>query len=275
MLVFSGCKINLGLHVVEKRSDGFHNLETVFYPIKWQDAIEVLQATDNQSIKIEFSGIPIEGVAKDNIVTKAYELLKKDYDLPGIKVHLLKNVPMGAGLGGGSSNAANFIHLMDSTFELKIPLAKKLEYAKQLGSDCAFFVENKSVFAKEKGDVFEPIKVDLSNYYILVVYPNVHSNTKMAYQGVTPKKPDLNIKTIIETKPIEQWKDVLVNDFETSVFKNLPQLKDLKQELYKAGAIYASMSGSGSAVFGIFKNKPNIDLKNYLFFLQEPSYSNV
>lgn len=275
MLVFSGCKINLGLHVVEKRSDGFHNIETVFYPIKWLDAIEILQTSDSQSVKIDISGIPIEGGVKDNIITKAYELLKKDHPIPGIEVHLLKNVPMGAGLGGGSSNAVNFIHLMNERFDLNIPPAKKLEYAKQLGSDCAFFVENKSVFAKEKGDVFEPIKIDLNNYYILVVYPNVHSNTKMAYEGVTPKKPTLSIRTIIETKPIEEWKDVLVNDFESSVFKSLPQLKDLKQELYSAGAIYASMSGSGSAVFGIFRNKPKMDLKNYLSFLQEPSYSKV
>jgi 4-diphosphocytidyl-2-C-methyl-D-erythritol kinase len=270
MLVFSSCKINLGLHIVEKRSDGFHNIETVFYPLSWCDAIEVLESTDNQQFKINFSGISIPGDSKDNILVKAYDLVKKDHALPAIRVHLFKNVSMGAGLGGGSANAVNFIHLLDKKFDLKIAASKKMEYAKQLGSDCAFFVEKKAVLAKEKGDVFEPVKIDLSNYYILVVYPNVHSDTKMAYAGVMPKKPLQNIKTIIETKPIEQWKGNLTNDFENSVFKQLPQLKILKEDLYRSGAIYASMSGSGSAVFGIFKQKPTIDLKNYTVFLQEP-----
>ncbi len=275
MLVFSGSKINLGLNVLEKRNDGFHNLETVFFPLKWNDALEVLESTDNQSIKLTFSGHTIIGSENDNIIVKAYDLIKRSYSLPGVKVHLHKNIPMGAGLGGGSSNASSFINLMDAKFDLKIPLSKKLEFAKQLGSDCAFFIENKAVFAKEKGDVFESVKVDLGNYYILVVYPNVHSNTKLAYQGIVPKKPEVSIKTILETKPIEEWRTVLVNDFESSVFKNLPQIKDLKQKLYDTGAIYASMSGSGSAVFGIFKTKPNFDTGNFPFYLQEPDHSKL
>ncbi|MBK7816104.1 MAG: 4-(cytidine 5'-diphospho)-2-C-methyl-D-erythritol kinase [Sphingobacteriaceae bacterium] len=273
MLVFSGCKINLGLNVLEKRNDGFHNIETVFFPLKWNDALEVLENTENQSIKLSFSGYPVIGSESDNIVVKAYDLIKKNYHVPGVKVHLHKNIPMGAGLGGGSSNASSFINLMDMKFDLKIPLSKKLELAKQLGSDCAFFIENKAVFAKEKGDVFESVKVDLSNYYILVVYPNVHSNTKMAYQGITPQKPKESVKTILETKPIDEWRTLLVNDFENSVFKNLPQIKKLKQKLYDSGAVYASMSGSGSAVFGIFKTKPNFDAGGFPFYLQEPDYS--
>lgn len=270
MLVFSGSKINLGLNIIEKRSDGFHNLESVFYPILWNDALEVLESTDNQGIKLEFSGIPISGSANDNIIAKAYALLKKNHTLPSIKVHLHKHIPMGAGLGGGSANAVNFIELMDKKFDLRIPFATKMNYAKELGSDCAFFVENKPVFAKEKGDVFESVKIDLSNYFILVVYPNVHSDTKLAYQGVTPKKPQQNIKTIIETIPIEKWNDMLVNDFETTVFKNLPQVRELKQRMYTEGAIYASMSGSGSAVFGIFRTQPKFDVGNFASFLQSP-----
>lgn len=273
MLVFSGSKINLGLNVLEKRNDGFHNIETVFFPLKWNDALEVLENTDNQVIKMSFSGHSIIGPESDNIIVKAYELIKTKYSVPGVKVHLHKNIPMGAGLGGGSSNASCFINLMDEKFDLKIPLSTKLEFAKQLGSDCAFFIENKPVFAKEKGDVFESVKVDLSNYYILVVYPNVHSNTKLAYQGIVPAKPMVSVKNILETKPIEEWRKILVNDFESSVFKNLPQIKDLKQKLYDAGAIYASMSGSGSAVFGIFKTKPNFDAKSFPFYLQEPHHS--
>lgn len=270
MLIFSGSKINLGLNIIEKRSDGFHNIETVFYPVGWCDALEVLESTDSQVIKIEFSGIPISGPSTDNIVTKAYTILAKNHSVPSVKVHLHKNIPMGAGLGGGSANAVNFIELMDKKFDLKIPHMKKIEYAKVLGSDCAFFVDNKPVFAKEKGDVFEPVKVDLSTYFILIVHPNVHSDTKLAYQGVVPKKPQQNIKTIIETVAIEKWKDVLVNDFETSVFKNLPQIKELKEKMYTNGAVYASMSGSGSAVFGIFKAEPKFDLGSYSSFLQHP-----
>jgi 4-diphosphocytidyl-2-C-methyl-D-erythritol kinase len=274
MLVFSGSKINLGLNIIEKRNDGFHNIETVFYPIGWNDALEALEDTSNQGIKFEFSGLPIEGPQNDNIIAKAYDLLKKDHPVPGVKVHLHKHIPMGAGLGGGSSNAVNFIELLDKKFDLNIPFAKKIEYAKLLGSDCAFFVENKAVFAKEKGDVFENVKVGLSAYFILVVYPNVHSNTKLAYQGVSPKKPQRSVKQIIETISIEQWKNVLKNDFEDPVFRNLPQIKDLKEKMYSNGAIYASMSGSGSAVFGIFKDAPLINFDNLPYFLQTPQ-SNV
>lgn len=273
MLEFSPCKINLGLHVVEKRGDGFHNIETVFYPILWQDALEVVESDDNQPFTINFSGKTIEGDLKDNIIYKTYNLLKEKYTLPNIKVHLHKHIPMGAGLGGGSSNGAVFINLIDKKFNLSIPLKTKLEIAKKLGSDCAFFIEQQPVFATEKGDVFEPINLNLNNYYILVVYPQVHSNTKIAYSGVVPKKPELSIKTIIEQKPIEEWKELLINDFENSVFKAFPEIKELKDLLYKNNAIYACMSGSGSSVFGIFKHKPTIDLpKHYEFFLQEPTH---
>lgn len=270
MLIFSGSKINLGLNIIEKRNDGFHNIETVFYPICWNDALEVLESSENQDIKIDFSGIPIQGGVQDNIIAKAYHLLKKNHAIPAVHVHLLKNIPMGAGLGGGSANAVNFIELMNRKFDLNISQTMKLAYAKELGSDCAFFVDNKPVFAKEKGDVFEPVKVDLSNYHILIIHPNLHSDTKFAYQGVTPKKPQQSIKNIIETLPIEKWKDALVNDFEDTVFKNLPQVGELKQRLYKEGAMYASMSGSGSAVFGIFKTQPKFDPGNFSFFLQSP-----
>ena len=271
MLDFSACKVNIGLNVVEKRSDGFHNIETVFYPIEWHDALEVLETTENQEFKMSFSGSPISGALEDNIVYKAYQIIKKEYSLPPIKVHLHKNIPMGAGLGGGSSNGASFINLIDKTFHLNMPLATKTEIAKQLGSDCAFFIESKPVFATEKGDVFQPLKINLSHYYILIAYPNIHSNTKIAYGGVTPKQPKLSIKTIIETKPIEQWKALLVNDFEASVCKAFSEISSLKQTMYDVGAVYASMSGSGSAVFGIFKERPKMSFdKGYSFFLQEP-----
>jgi 4-diphosphocytidyl-2-C-methyl-D-erythritol kinase len=272
MLEFSPCKINLGLHVVEKRGDGFHNIETVFYPILWEDALEVVESNDNQPFTINFSGKIIEGDLTENIIYKAYVLIKEKYPVPNIKVHLHKNIPMGAGLGGGSSNGATFINLIDKKFNLNIPLSTKLDIAKKLGSDCAFFIEQKPVFATEKGDVFEPITINLNAYYILVVYPQIHSNTKIAYSGVTPKKPELSIRSIIEQKPINEWKNLLVNDFENSVFNAFPEIKELKELLYKQNAIYACMSGSGSSVFGIFDKRPTIEFpKHYEYFLQEPS----
>lgn len=271
MLDFSPCKINLGLHVVEKRSDGFHNIETVFYPIKWQDAMEVVESADYQDFALSFSGKSIEGDHKDNIIYKAFLLVRENYKLPPLKVHLHKVIPMGAGLGGGSSNGASFINLIDQKFKLNITHSEKLEMAKKLGSDCAFFIDQKPVYATEKGDVFQTIRINLNSYYILLVYPQIHSNTKIAYSGVIPKKPQTSIKDIIENYPIEKWKDLLVNDFETSVFNAFPEIKDLKDLLYMNNAIYSCMSGSGSSVFGIFEHKPNIDLpKQYEYYLQEP-----
>lgn len=271
MLDFCPCKINLGLSVLEKRPDGFHNIETVFYPIGWQDALEVIKSNNTGSIVLKMSGLNIQGNQNENIIVKALELLKKEYTIPPLSVFLHKNIPMGAGLGGGSSNASTFINLVDKLLDLNIPLSKKLDFARQLGSDCAFFIEGKPVYATQKGDVFESINLNLDAYYIVVIYPNIHSNTKIAYQGVSPHQPQLSIKTIIETKPVEEWKTLLVNDFENSVFKTFPEIKKLKELVYDAGATYASMSGSGSAVFGIFKEKPVLNLpKDYLVFVQEP-----
>lgn len=271
MLCFCPSKINLGLAVIEKRADGFHNIETVFYPIGWSDALEVIIQPEGSITSLKINGLSIEGDSQNNTIIKAYELLKNEYALPPVAIYLYKNIPMGAGLGGGSSNASNFINAMDKLFELNMPLSKKINIARDIGSDCAFFIEAKPVYATQKGDVFDPINLNLDAYYIAIVYPNIHSNTKIAYQGVTPNKPQLSIKTIIETLPIEEWKTHLVNDFENSVFKAFPEINNLKDLLYSSGAIYASMSGSGSAVFGIFKEQPILNLpKEYLVFVQEP-----
>lgn len=256
MLVFSNCKINLGLNVVRKRSDGYHDIETVFYPVFWNDALEAVENPDSQQFNLNISGLSVEGPIKDNIIYKAHQLIAELYSLPPVKVHLHKNLPMGAGIGGGSANAASYINLIDAKFNLKMPLTEKLEIASKLGSDCSFFIENKPVFATEKGNVFENVNVDLSEYYILLVYPNIHSNTKLAYNGINPTIPNISIKKIIETEPISNWRDLLVNDFEKSVFKVYPQISDIKNKMYTNGAVYASMSGSGSTVFGLFKEKP-------------------
>lgn len=259
MLCFPNAKINLGLNITEKRPDGFHNIETVFYPIGWSDALEII-VTDNTSAKpnhkqkfnLHSSGLNIQGDLQDNLLYKAYYLIQAITPLPPIDVYLHKNLPMGAGLGGGSSDAAFFINLLNEQLNLNLNEMVKLNVARQLGSDCAFFIKNKPVFATQKGDMFTPITIDLSNYFIVVIYPNVHSNTKEAYSLVKPQLPNRSIVEILAL-PIEQWKGLLHNDFEKSIFSKYPIVEEIKNTLYQKGALYACMSGSGSAVFGIFK----------------------
>ncbi len=272
MLVFPNCKINLGLHVTEKRPDGFHNIETVFYAIGWHDALEVLENTGSADpFLFSQSGLAIEGPSENNLIYKAWRLMREQKNCPQVRVHLHKHIPMGAGLGGGSADAAFFINTFNDTFNLGFSYEERLSLAAQLGSDCAFFIGNAPVLARGRGNEFSPIRVDLSAYYILVVYPGIHSNTREAYQGLTPKQPAGDLKAIIEKEPVLHWKQLLVNDFETSIFKKHPAVQALKQDLYDAGALYASMSGSGSAVFGIFKNEPQITLStNYSHCLQKP-----
>lgn len=272
MLLFPNAKINLGLHVTEKRNDGFHNIETVFYPISWYDALEVIENKKNKlPFEISMSGLSVLGDIKSNLIYKAWEQVAALKTLPPLKVHLHKNIPMGAGLGGGSADAAFFINLLNNMFNLNLAEAELISMANNLGSDCAFFLKNKPVIATEKGNVFSEIKVDLSKYFILIVFPTIHSNTKEAYEGMRPQTPKLNLRTIIETIPLEEWKHHLVNDFETSIFKKYPDIKLLKECMYSNGASYASMSGSGSAVFGIFKTEPNFTInKHYLHCLQKP-----
>lgn len=259
MLCFPNAKINLGLNITEKRIDGFHNIETIFYPIGWNDALEIIETTNSQrEFDLQLSGLPIYGELKDNLLYKAYILIKEIKKVPNIKVYLHKVLPMGAGLGGGSSDAAFFINLLNEQFNLQLSEIEKVQIAKKLGSDCAFFINNKPVFAFDKGDVFKSISLDLNRYYIAVIFPNVHSNTKDAYSLVKPKAPTQSILQVIQ-QPIETWKKDLVNDFEKSIFDKYPVVSKTKQDLYNYGASYACMSGSGSAVFGIFNQDPVIN----------------
>lgn len=266
MICFPNAKINLGLNIVEKRLDGFHNIETIFYPINWCDVLEVIENKDFQQgedkINLSFSGIKIEGSSQDNLIAKAYNLLDLKYNLPPVKAHLHKVIPMGAGLGGGSSDAAFFIKLLNDKFSLQISIEEQINFAKQLGSDCAFFMENKPVYASEKGDVFSESKIDLSNSCIVVVYPVVHSNTALAYKGVIPAKSTKNIQIII-ANDMTSWKTDLTNDFEKNLFIQFPELQKIKNDFYTNEALYASMSGSGSAVYGIFKN--DVDVTEFKF----------
>lgn len=273
MLVFPNCKINLGLNITQKREDGFHNIETVFYPVKWCDALEIIQLpAGSQNFTFSGSGLQIDGNMEDNLIYKAWRLLSEIKPIPPIKVHLHKNLPMGAGLGGGSADAAFFIKQLNKQFNLDINYEQMNKIASQLGSDCSFFLNNEPVLANGKGNEFSNIKTDLSDYYILLVYPNIHSNTKEAYAGIIPAPAKKNLKTIIEKTDVKNWKDELTNDFEKTMFIKYPQIKKLKEDIYAAGALYACMSGSGSSVFGIFDNEPPLNFDpTYKFYLQTPS----
>ncbi len=261
MLAFPNAKINLGLYVLEKRADGFHNIETVFYPVKWSDALEIIPAAKKGRTNVLFNstGVKIVGSKDKNLCVRAYELLKKEFDLPPVQMHLHKLVPVGAGLGGGSSDATNTLLLLNKIFDLKIENQKLERLASILGSDCAFFVRNKPTLAKQRGNDFEEINLSLKDYFIAIVKPDVYVSTADAYKNVKPDSSRKSLKEIISL-PVEKWKDILENDFEKSIFKKFPEVKYLKDELYNQGAIYASMSGSGSAVYGLFKNE--IDLEN-------------
>ena len=253
MIVFPNCKINLGLHILYKREDGFHNLETVFYPLPFRDALELISATNNTT-EIEFTGtgLAVDGNVSDNLCVKAYYLLKKDFpQLPLVKIHLRKAIPMGAGLGGGSADAAFMLTLLNEKFNLNLSTPQLLNYALELGSDCPFFIINKPCFATGRGEVLEEIKVDLSEYKIVLINPGIHVNTGWAFSNITPALSNKSIKEIVQ-QPIDTWKEDLQNDFERPVFAAHTQIKTIKENLYNEGAVYAAMSGSGSTVFGIF-----------------------
>ncbi|MEO8764692.1 MAG: 4-(cytidine 5'-diphospho)-2-C-methyl-D-erythritol kinase [Ginsengibacter sp.] len=252
MIVFPNCKINLGLNIISKRDNGYHNIESVLFPVKLYDALEILQG-NRQGAQLTVTGIPAGNTA-DNLCVKAYNLLKKHYpQLPGINMHLHKAIPSGAGLGGGSADAVSVLQLLDSRFSLGISQKKMQEYALDLGSDCPFFLINKPCLASGRGEVLEPLTLSLQGYKILLIHPAIHIPTATAFKQITPSIPEIKIKQAI-TQPIETWKGRLVNDFEKIIFTGYPEIKKIKNNLYDQGAVYASMTGSGSTVYGIFKN---------------------
>lgn len=254
MITFPNAKINLGLNIVEKRPDGYHNLETIFYPINLQDALEVTRRENNdKEYTLHISGSPLEGEPEDNLVVKAYKLLKKDY--PGllpVDIHMYKHIPAGAGLGGGSSDAACMIKLLNDKFSLGLSTERMEEYAVKLGADCAFFIRNKPVFATGIGNLFEPVELSLKGYHIILIKPDIFVSTRDAFAEIKPVRPAVSLKEIVK-QPMETWKHRMKNDFEDSVFKKFPEIAAIKDELYDLGAVYAAMSGSGSSVYGIFK----------------------
>ena len=268
MLSFPNCKINLGLHILGKRDDGFHNLETVFYPVPFKDALELIPST-NTGIEFTATGLAVDGNAADNLCVKAYHLLKKDFpEIPTIKIHLHKAIPLGAGLGGGSADAAFMLKLLNEKFKLNLSTDQLINYALQLGSDCPFFIINKPCLATGRGEMLEEIAVDLSAYKIVLINPGIHINTGWAFSNITPAQPARSIKEIIQ-QPVNTWKDELKNDFESAVFTAHPAIKEIKEALYTQGAVYAAMSGSGSTVFGIFEpNTGPVTLKDSNYFIK-------
>lgn len=258
MLVFPPVKINLGLNIIEKRNDGFHNIASAFFPVPWTDALEAL-ITDKQNFTFSTSGIPIPGNSDNNLVVRAYNLLRNMYSLPGISMHLHKVLPMGAGLGGGSSNGTSALKLINDLCGLELGTQKLHELAAHLGSDCPFFVENKAKFVSGRGDILEPLAVNLQGWYMLIVMPAVSIGTAEAYSWIRPCEPDVSIKDIL-SRPPEDWKGILKNDFETPAIHRYPVIGEIKDKLYSAGAVYASMSGSGAAVYGLFRAAPGTAL---------------
>lgn len=251
MKITANAKINIGLNVVSKRPDGYHNLETIFYPVDMCDIIEIEENHHDSETHLINTGIAVDSNPQDNLIIKAYNLLKLDFDIPAVNITLDKRVPFGAGLGGGSSDAANTLKALNQMFSLGLTDSQLEDYAVRLGADCPFFIKNKPVFATGIGNEFTPIDLDLSAYKIEIIKPNVSVSTAMAYKGVTPKPSTFNLLNLTKL-PIEEWRSVVKNDFEASVFPQFPEIEALKQDFYNRGALYASMSGSGSAVFGVF-----------------------
>lgn len=261
MITFPNAKINLGLDVVEKRPDGYHNLETVFYPIPLHDILEI---TRSEEFSFTMHNAKFDGSDNDNLVVKAYNLLAEEYDMPKVKISLYKNIPTGAGMGGGSADAAFALKMLNEIAKLGLSDEKLEEHAARLGADCAFFIKNKPAYATGIGNILTPVDCDLTGYHMVVVKPDIHISTKEAYSLVNPEYPENALSDIIK-KPVEEWKGVMKNDFENSVFAKYPSIREIKEKLYESGAVYASMSGSGSAFFGIFKGECNTEYISNLF----------
>jgi 4-diphosphocytidyl-2-C-methyl-D-erythritol kinase len=264
LILFPNCKINLGLRVTAKRPDGYHDLETVFYPIPLRDAAEITtshlplhtsRVGENDDFELTVTGTEIPGDISSNLCTKAWQLIKKDFpDIPGVRMHLHKAIPVGGGLGGGSSDAAFTLVLLNEELKLNLTTEQLLSYALQLGSDCPFFIINKPCYATGRGEIMEEISIDLSGYHFVIANPGIHVSTAEAFTDIvisSDEKPSL--KKII-AQPVSEWKGSLVNQFEESVFKKHPELKEIKDKLYRSGAVYASMTGTGSSIYGIFHN---------------------
>lgn len=259
MVTFPNAKINLGLDIVARRPDGYHDLETIFYPIPLCDILEITKAKEADAPDYTFTmhNAVFEGDNNDNLVVKAYKILAADHKMPKVDMALYKHIPTGAGLGGGSADAAFALKMLNEMAGLGLSDEKLEEYAARIGADCAFFIKNTPAYATGIGNILSPTECDLSGYHIVLVKPHIHISTKEAYSLVTPAKP-MTALTDIAKLPVDEWKGKMKNDFEKSVFAGHTQMEKIKEELYAMGAVYASMSGSGSAFFGIFTTPQDI-----------------
>lgn len=266
MIVFPNAKINLGLNVVSRREDGYHSISSCFLPIGWKDILEVIEAP---VFEFSSSGLEIPGDAQNNLCVRAFEMLKKDFDIPSVKIHLHKLIPMGAGLGGGSSDGAFTLMILNDLFELKISTAKLTDYAKRLGADCPFFLRNRPTMVSGIGEIFGDIDVDLSGVKVVVVHPDIHINTAKAFEKIIPNEPIWAIPDVL-VSPRTAWLEGLKNDFEEPAIQEFSTIQTIKNELTRQGAFYTSMTGSGSAVFGLFETTcDHVRLKDYMIWAGE------
>jgi len=254
MIAFPNAKINLGLNVLYKRPDGYHQIDSCFYPIDWCDILEI---TPSDKVILEITGLAIDADVESNLCMKAYRLLATEYNLPPVRIHLHKVIPMGGGLGGGSADATCTIQLLDALFSLQLSISEKQRLSSLIGSDCPFFVENNPALVSGRGEILASHSPILKNLFIVVVNPHLHISTKEAYGGIIPQIPAKNCAEIL-SMPLQEWKHYLKNDFEISAFRKFPILAQIKEGMYRQGAIYASMTGSGSSIYGIFEQQPNI-----------------
>ncbi|TXJ59749.1 4-(cytidine 5'-diphospho)-2-C-methyl-D-erythritol kinase [Prevotella brunnea] len=275
MILHPCCKINLGLNIVGKRNDGYHNLETVFYPVPLCDTLELIdvgQYSANPECYLEENGDKLDCTPQENLIVKAFKLLAKDFRLPSIRVKLTKRIPSQAGLGGGSSDAVYMLKLLNAFFKLNIEEEQLIGYAVRLGADCAFFIHSTPCFASGIGDKLTPLdsrQISLNGYHIAIIKPDIAISTKEAFSNIHPNTPMMSCEKSVQ-QPISEWKNILTNDFEDSIFPSHPALKEIKRELYKQGALYAQMSGSGSAIYGLFRKSPELlfrSFSNYFTFI--------
>jgi 4-diphosphocytidyl-2-C-methyl-D-erythritol kinase len=262
MIVFPNAKINIGLLVTSKRPDGYHNLETIFHPVhQLCDILEVISNNEKEDV-FTTTGLAIDGPASDNLILKALALVRQHAPLPPLKIHLHKNIPFGAGLGGGSADASFMLKLLNEQYHLNLNKHTLELMAARLGADCPVFIENKPVLARGIGNEFSPINLSLSRLWLQIVIPAVHVPTAHAYSNIAPFQPACSLEDLI-SHPIESWKTSIKNDFEVSVFERHPEIKAIKEQLYDNGALYAAMSGSGSAVFGLFNKRPKTEWESH------------
>ncbi|HLV43067.1 MAG TPA: 4-(cytidine 5'-diphospho)-2-C-methyl-D-erythritol kinase [Brumimicrobium sp.] len=255
MISFPTCKINLGLNILSKRKDGYHEVNTLMIPVSVKDVLEIIPA---QTFDFTYSGLKIPGNSEDNLIFKAYEMMKQEFDLPPVKIHLYKNIPMGGGLGGGSSNGAFTLKTLNTLFDLKLDTKQLQERALKLGSDCPFFIEDKPQIAKGRGEVLSSFSIDLKGKHLLLINNGTHISTAEAYGMISPKTPTYLLENVLNA-PMRSWKNDLINDFEGPTLNKYPELTVIKKKLYEMGAVYAAMTGSGSTLFGIFDDYPEYE----------------